>query len=669
MPEEVVIPNPFSQSIVNDAWQEAPADVPEIHAQAFELCCDLLGHVRRGTGSRSILLHGQAGSGKTHLLARLRRQWVSEAAEASSLARPPEPPQVLLTSVRLRAGPRMICRHLRRTLAGDLFRPSLYGLTQLERLLLHRLSQYLPNPKKAWKWWQTLHEPLRERKWWETFRRPEGLDELEKYFDQLMERLDEDLDLGRNLTTVLRHLISGRHRRDTRDWLREGALPETAMQNLELVPDPSEEDPEEQAIDFICALSRLAGPDVPLVLCFDQVEALQAHPGDYEGLFSFGRMVSALHDKTSTLLMISCVQSSFLDSLQEAIRGADMDRLAEWEGLLRPLTWRESEALAAARLEGSDALAEEREAQGDLLWPLQAGRLYQFMQSAGTCTPRQFIAFCSDEFERWRQGQAEPVLSMEEYLVQQYETELTEALERGGPRYTDDILAHGLPLLMETTGQGRQNLEQVPKGVDLAFRMSKGERYFSFCNQNGILLTMRLKRLYDQIQKGALPHVVVIRDSRLPVSRQAIRARDYLDALLAHKGVVIVRPSALALAALDAFRRLLSDAKAGDLAHRGEGISAEAVQEWMASHLPGALVELLEAIFPEGPSSAGDVIYDALLELVQHSRLIRLTDAAHALGRSAEELDACLERFPDQFGVLRGPPKVVFDLAFEGVED
>ena len=44
-------------------------------------------------------------------------------------------------------------------------------------------------------------------------------------------------------------------------------------------------------------------------------------------------------------------------------------------------------------------------------------------------------------------------------------------------------------------------------------------------------------------------------------------------------------PPVDALAALDAVRELLSDAKSGDLAYQGDTISPQTVEEWLAAHL------------------------------------------------------------------------------------
>ena len=63
MNELAAIRNPFRDFVVQDAWQ-SPADIPEIHADAFEACLAGIQSAESGIPD-SLLLYGGAGSGKT----------------------------------------------------------------------------------------------------------------------------------------------------------------------------------------------------------------------------------------------------------------------------------------------------------------------------------------------------------------------------------------------------------------------------------------------------------------------------------------------------------------------------------------------------------------------------------------------------------------------------
>ncbi len=664
MSSAVDLSNPFAHSIVTDAWQPAQSDVPAIHAGVFELCGTVLEQVRQSGGSRSLLLHGLPGSGKTHLLARFRTSLTGTPPESGPSAMLPVPPTVLFIAVRLRAGARMLCRHLRRTLATDLFRTTRLGMSQIEQLLLYRLSLYLKDRKKAQRVWQVLRQPPKARWYW-PFGPPEELARAAREVEGFIERLDEQASLGRNLATALGHLALGWHRRDVRDWLHDGALPDAAIRDLGLYPPADEEDPEEQALDLVCAFSRLADSSVPLVLCFDQLEALQAAPEDREGLYAFGKMVSTLRDKTRNTLLISCVQTAFLEELDHIIRGADMDRLAEKEGLLKPLSQEEAERLVVARVDASPVLADMRRSQqANRVWPLKPSRLAEFLQATSTCTPRQLLSFCDDEFEKWYRGQARPVANLEEFLAVQYQLELDEAREHSKAVESDGVLAHGLPLLMQVLGRGRQIMDPDLKCVDMIFETPAGRRHVGFCNQVGNPFTGKLAKLREAVEHGQVSHLVLVRDGRLPISRYAKKAQEHLDAL-AQRDVPLLRPAARDLAALDAFSSLLSDAKAGDLAKHGEVVAAAEVERWFATHLPDVLHDLVRALFPTRRTASRDGLYDDLLEFIQTHRVVPLSEAAEQLARSEAEIQACVSRYSDRFCLLQGPPPVIFEATAE----
>jgi len=67
------IPNPFLSDRVDSPWQETFLDVPEINRTAFQSCVDSIKAVWQGNQSRGLILHGEPGTGKTHLLQRLRQ--------------------------------------------------------------------------------------------------------------------------------------------------------------------------------------------------------------------------------------------------------------------------------------------------------------------------------------------------------------------------------------------------------------------------------------------------------------------------------------------------------------------------------------------------------------------------------------------------------------------
>jgi hypothetical protein len=174
-------------------------------------------------------------------------------------------------------------------------------------------------------------------------------------------------------------------------------------------------------------------------------------------------------------------------------------------------------------------------------------------------------------------------------------------------------------------------------------------------------LAGRLRRLKDQLPE--LTRLVVVRDGRVPLSSTAKRARTYLEEL-EREGARVVHPTAEALAALDALRALLSDAKSGDLDCHGDSVAPRTVEEWLRAHLPAGLGDLVDEIFVEASDAAAaqadarDV--ETLNTLLAENPVLDLAEAAEKLQRSPDELAAMIRRHPGQLGLLGEPPSVLF---------
>src|SRR6516225_7572654 len=73
-----LLPNPFGRA-VGDPLEDG-IDIQEINREAFEACQGLIEDVRAQQGSAALTLSGEPGTGKTHLLGRVRR-WLQAAPD------------------------------------------------------------------------------------------------------------------------------------------------------------------------------------------------------------------------------------------------------------------------------------------------------------------------------------------------------------------------------------------------------------------------------------------------------------------------------------------------------------------------------------------------------------------------------------------------------------
>ena len=589
--------NPFRETIVSDPWRASAADVPEIQADVFLECLNGIEHVRRTNRSAALLIHGGAGSGKTHLFGRLRTQLTLKAPTAT------DRDECLFVWVRLQTSPRMIWRHVRRTLAEDWFRPIRGQITQFSRVLYRRFAEIRVAEGDLEPWYEYMLD-----------NHPEGLDEL-------LEKVADSLYLDRNTTIAFKHLAFGRHTRDLRAWLGGDSLPEQALAQLDLSQEEgTDEEREHEARRVVLMLCRLAGDGLPIVLGLDQVEALQTSSVDREGLFAFGQLVSTLHDETSNVLVISSVQSAFATELKDKSRGADYDRMTSLGARsLATLTRTEAEKLIAARRAMADAFLPLPQPL-DPLWPLELADFHRLV-AVDELTPRRLLSTCAERFEIWfanstssttassattgnigvemaTTGSAgDTTKSVNAFLNDEWKSRFEAALAANLPERTEEIVRHGLPLVTNllTTKWESTSDEQLPD-VHLIFDGPTGEVGISVCAQSNMRsVSDQLKRLKDQLAQHRLTRLVVVQDLRVPLTKAAKVARQSLEDLQA-QGVIVAIPSIDVLAGLDTVRDLLSDAKSGDLAFHGENISTDTAEKWMAEHLPDGIREFVEQL-------------------------------------------------------------------------
>lgn len=674
--------NPFSNLVVADAHVRPAVDVPGIHESAFAACLDAVEQVRRARESASVLIYGEPGSGKTHLLTRLRAHL--EHKSLGSLAG-----MANVVAVRFKTSPGRLWRHLREQVADDL-QEEIEGHTCLNWLLAARLYEKESLPLT------TETRPLVER-WLAWLQQPDRTDiGLEAFLDETIR--------DRDLHTVLRHLALGRHVRDAWYWLRGNSLADAALADLQVAPDPFD-DPEEaegRARDTVFALCRMAGP-VPFVFCFDQIEALVDGASGRAALKVFGRVAAELHDGVPNVVLVSCIQTGELQSLHDQLRIADRDRILKREVPLEPLTSGQGEELVRRRLESVAELQALRAGRTDL-WPLDRDTVLPLVH-ASRGNPRKLLAHCRDLYDRARglafvppvapappsppapapgaaaeqppaaspaaPPQASPAppapvaAPLPEFLAQEYRTRLEAALARDTSDEADAILQSALPEALRIAHPEVQPLA-ADDAPDLDFIVAgPSERIgISLCNQRNMTsLAGKLRRLRKGGKEKKLPadRLVLLRHPRLPVSKTARQAQSYLKDLEA-MGARLQQPSPEAFAALAVLRDLLADARSGDLDHDGDTVAPASVAAWLAANLPAPLTDLTEDLLaapPPGDDPYADLRLLLADWLAQHPVGLLREAAAH-LGRTPEDVETCARASPGHCGLLAGPPAVLY---------
>jgi len=632
-----LLPNPFRDNVVQDAWQ-SPIDIAEIHAAAFEACKSGIESAARAVPD-SLLIYGSAGSGKTHVLARLQR-YLGETARSA----PDNVLRCVFSFVRLQTSPQLLWQHVRRRLATDLMRRE-QGLTQLQRLVAHQLGIVAGRTARA------------------------GILELrvlraedEPALSRHLSALATKLDLPRNLCVVLEQLVFNRNVREASAWLAGDSLPESSVIDLGVGVDV-EEDREESARQVVTSLCRLAGETLPIVFCFDQVESLQRTATDEEALFRFGRMASDLHDADANVFLITCLQVALLDQFKRAVRAADLDRIARRSVLLEPLSRVQVESLLLSRLARLPELASLRtQLAAEPFYPLST-RFVQELALESPCVPRRVLALAARAFDEAQQGRSVPIPTTAQALGSELATRQKEAIDSLEPSDTQRVMIQGAEILAHLEGASVSGPDA--EGADVVIAGGRCAALSLRNEADGRSLTPKLKALLAHTPRKDGVKLVIIRDPRLPVAKTAVKAREYLKALQ-ERGCSLLEPTVEALATLDALASILGDSKSGDLANEDRPLESSAVLAWLKSLRSELSLEpvqeLIDSLFSQRATVADSGEQD-LADLLSHEHVIAVEMAAQILSQTPDRILTIARKASARCVVLEGPPAVLLDVA------
>jgi hypothetical protein len=645
------VANPFLQDRVDSPWQENFQDVPEINRTAFQSIQKSMEAITKGGQSRGLVLHGEPGSGKTHILQRLRFYTRNE-------------PRTWFIYVPPFPGPGRFWRHLLECVFYDICQrskqpdlpaeaipevsskeegPGQGALTQIEETLTrHLMNRPLGSTQELARWWAKICEqdPPGEA----LFRR------LQPTFNQMTVQFRLDPDVMK----ALRHYLTWNNRSVAYAYLLGRDLPDD---ELTLLGVKQSLDDETRAREGILTFCRLTGPIFTIILTFDHLEGLQLTLQDLDGLRSFANHVVDLMGQCQNLLILSAVQTYFLDTLKKSMHIAFYDRIAQDESILTTLTRESARQLVEFRLSTLKEIFELRQKNQRLetFWPFSVEDIARMIPPEGL-PARDLIRKARHRFDELKKVMSAPPPSLDQQWSELFEKEL----QQPDIRLDEGVYEDGLlKMLQVKPPRGYHAKRGKDRDIHVLLQGGNEKIGVSVSNsENMTSLARHLGRLQELVGEKKITRLIFLRDARLPISPTATTTQQRLKDL-ARKGMQIIRPPAEAYAALNALRQLWNKAAENDLTIGDSTVSMGQLQQWLAEKTPGPLRELLEACHGTAISPPEELA-DKLIEILKGQWVISLENAAQKMALPEKKLARLVMEKSEVAGILAGPPVVLF---------
>jgi hypothetical protein len=639
--------NPFLQNRVDTAWdtRSIATDVPAINDEAFQHVLRTIAEVRASRQSHGLLLQGEPGSGKTHVLNRVRR-WIQQDEHAWF---------VYILPI---TAPDRVYRDILQATANDITRgaPDTHGTTQLAVAVARLFMSDINAPiREIADWWRRVMDEY-----------PAG----EALADYLIKHLDVfvlPLNLDGSVVRVVAQFLAGRNRAAARDWLLGRSLPDETLATLGVAFNLDEES---TALTALSTLIRLGSDFSTVVFAFDQIEGLQIDPDDRTGLLSFAHAATQLLAQHENVAVITCAQVHFVGTLEEIVGRALFDRIAERKSSLKLLTTSDATQLVQQRLRTDTDIEQvrvfEKAPTAEPVWPLTRSQIE--LLSIPVVSARTLLMRCRELFEAWQHrtvdaGVTTPppeAAAAPQSLDDVWETALDEERDRPSPLIDDGVIIDGLLRAVDGIRVKAERATKI-KDVDVVIERDGAKIAVAVCNaENMTSLASRLRRLGQLNAQKKFDELVIIRDQRLPIKATAKATQQRLREL-AEGGARVVRLSAESYAALAALRRLLADAAAGDLTLDGRPVQPEELKAWLAKNTPPAVVEAVRAVAGDAEDTPSQQeLASRVQELLVGRWIVPLDTIAADAKLSIDALQDVAARESGIFGVIRGERDLLF---------
>lgn len=576
-------PSPFSDAVLANAFRETP-DVPTIHAGARRRCLDLVQDARENGRTSLQVITGDAGDGKTHLIAWLRR--VSEEGWRGSgqrYALAVIPPLRSLARVRHHILQELV-RQLGTRLPGHADEST---DTPIEILLWRAflniakvLAEHRSSPAELrTRLEEIVHVNPDRYLATAVAQLQDAWPLIGRAFIDAALRLPELADVDREVFRVVAQFPSGgeSERVAIVDWLGGASLPPDRVEELGTALVLDEEADAARGLRTLLGLARLAA--TPVALAFDQIEGTVRLGGD--AITSFLDAIGDLYGECpGTVVLVFC-QAQLWPTLQQHAAQHVRDRLDDSPAMhLKSLTRDEALLVVESRMKHFwEGLGEK---PADILFPLSRERVLADVDRNGLRTPRAVIKYFhlllrepADSRESFATPAAAPPT---EVVRRKLNALLDEEQRTTRPPDARAALTQGVvqdvfqDALDRKKAIGGATVEEVgtyrasKTGIEgvrvvLCRDGAKKRLYIEASNsQNGKSAASAVKRLGDVVKAGQADMAVLLREEAFPLPPAARKA--FVE--LTERGALL-RLAEGEIAPLAAIEALLNAASANDI--------------------------------------------------------------------------------------------------------
>ncbi len=603
--------NPFEATRIESIWQDI-YDTPQLSAGYLAKLLRVYGTVAKSHASKGVLIWGQAGVGKSHLLNRFRRVLHEQG------------PSLIFQVQPLRGSRDTWRSHIFRSMLTDLRQETgVKGVqsTQADHLLQMVLPTLDWNKSLTEQTSYIRHEFTRTcRALADGLARPVSPDFLTAFTYFLMAQCRAKHLSGEPSKRVW----NDRYIHCAMKWFWEYDLDEEE-QNLIRVHRPfvdaACEDSEDVYFDGLRLIGELAQQTTPIVLVFDQLETLSETAST-----AFARATADIVNSLPNYLILS---AGVRDTIQSWVEdrtwpNSCFDRIGDIQLSLTPPNPAIYRDVAADRV-GELLRPEDRQLNPAFqmdggLFPFVERTLDEITAGAGLKpTPRNVIVSLRDYFEECRdaalaQGSSwmsawpnvEPLTSAPqatelepEHIVRFLEERLQEkqtaltTTQAGLNIPLDDAQTEGILQELFTNGTDERTFEVfpiAPKGWNAGFALRRPAEDTGAsigvlcCSKNSPTLVAQLKRMTAHIDKKPQPaiHFLLLRDSRAPIKESWKKSLELKQALERNGALTLLPLESETRVFLAGLGETLQSVKAGDFEIQTGGFFSRKLttQDW-----------------------------------------------------------------------------------------